>query len=38
MDLVMVECAKPIEHNVWLMFEALTMFPIMVEGHVMSLE
>jgi hypothetical protein len=34
--LVMAEYAKPNEYNVWLMLEALIMFPTMVENHVMS--
>jgi hypothetical protein len=38
MGLVMLECAKLDEYNVWLMHEALTMFPSMVEDHVMSRE
>ncbi len=36
--LVMVKCAKLNEYNVLLMFEALTMFPMMVEDHMMNLE
>jgi hypothetical protein len=36
MDLVMAECAKLDEYNVWLMLEALTLFPTMVEDHVMN--
>jgi hypothetical protein len=36
--LVTVKCAKFDEYNVWLMLEAPTMFPTMVEDHVMSLE
>jgi hypothetical protein len=38
MGLTMAKCAKPDEYNVWLMFEVLTMFPTMVEDHVMSPE
>jgi hypothetical protein len=38
MGLVMAKCAKPDGYNVWLMFEVLTMFLVMVEDHVMSLE
>jgi len=38
MGLVMVECAKLDEYNVWLMLELLTTFPMMVQDHVMSLE
>jgi hypothetical protein len=37
MRLVMAECAKPNEY-VWLILEALTTFPTMVEDHLMSLE
>jgi hypothetical protein len=36
--LVMAKCAKLDEYNVWLMLKASTMFPTMVEDHVMSLE
>jgi hypothetical protein len=32
-NLVIVECAKPNECNVWLMPEAVTMFPMMVVDH-----
>jgi len=38
MGLVMAKCAKPNEYNILLMFEALTMFPVMVEDHVMNFE
>jgi hypothetical protein len=38
MGLVMAKCAKPDEYNVWLMFEIIIMFPVMVEDHMMSLE
>jgi hypothetical protein len=34
----MEECAKFDEYNVWLMLEALTMFPMMVEDCMMSPE
>jgi hypothetical protein len=36
--LVTTKCARPDEYNVWLMPEASTSFPIMVEDHVMSPE
>ncbi len=38
MGLAMAKCAKPNEYNVWLMLEVPTMFPTMVEDHVMNLE
>jgi len=38
MCLVKVKCVKLDEYNVWLMLETLTMFPMMVEDHMMSLE
>jgi hypothetical protein len=34
--LVMAKCAKLDEYNVWLMLEAPTTFPTMVEVHMMS--
>jgi hypothetical protein len=38
MGLVTTGCAKPNEYNVWLMLEALTTFPMMVEDHMMNPE
>jgi hypothetical protein len=38
MGLVIVECAKLDEYNVWLMPKASITFPMMVENHVMNLE
>jgi hypothetical protein len=38
MGLKTTECAKPDEYNVWLMLEASTTFPTMVEDHMMSPE
>jgi hypothetical protein len=36
--LMTIKCAKLDEYNVWLMLEASTTFPMMVEDHMMSPE